>query len=364
MARGTLVVKSVACRPAWKRTSNRFTYLFSRGVELSGWKVREFGWSWTGLFAPKVILLHWPDEMFTARTMFQRAKVLVKLAGLRAAKAVRGAKIVWMVHETQPHDARRTARGSTRAFLSLLDGAIFLSEASRRVSLYDMPELARIPHLVTRHGHYRDDLIFKTTERSSPGKRLELLYFGQIRPYKNLEALIRAAATISPEAFRITVLGWSKDATFTDKLKALATEAPAVRLDIRDSFVLQEDLEHAIANCDAVVLPYRKILNSGAALLALSCNRPVLAPRLGSLPELQTEIGEQWVHLYDGEIHGDAIQLFSQQLRKPAQGAAPLSLYDWPEIGHAVGKFFDELSLRRARRPRPELQAERGATWR
>jgi hypothetical protein len=90
----------------------------------------------------------------------------------------------------------------------------------------------------------------------------------------------------------------------------------------------------------------------------------VLAPRLGSLPELQTEIGEQWVHLYDGEIHGDAIQLFSQQLRQPAEGAAPLSLYEWPEIGQAVGEFFDKLSLQRTRASRPELQAEREATWR
>ena len=124
-------VKVVSCRPAWITTSNRFTTLFSEAVQSSGWKVREFSWRPSGVFAPKIILLHWPDELFTASDAFSHAKALVKLAMLKAAKHVCGVRLVWLVHETHPHDVGRRARWSTKAFLRALDGAIYLSHASK-----------------------------------------------------------------------------------------------------------------------------------------------------------------------------------------------------------------------------------------
>jgi len=41
--------------------------------------------------------------------------------------------------------------------------------------------------------------------------------------------------------------------------------------------------------CDIVVLPYLNILTSGAAVLALSFGRPVIAPDKGCIPELLNE---------------------------------------------------------------------------
>ena len=58
---------------------------------------------------------------------------------------------------------------------------------------------------------------------------------------------------------------------------------------------------------DAVVLPYRNILNSGVALHSLARNKPILAPRTGSLPELQQTVGGDWVHLFDGDISAEGL---------------------------------------------------------
>lgn len=357
-------MKVVSCRPAWMRTSNRFTTLFSQAVQQAGWDVREFGWTWSGLFAPKVILLHWPDELFTAEHWFQHAKALIKLVLLRAAKVISRSKLVWMVHETRPHDVGRKAKWSTRAFLSSLDGAIYLSRASRTVSIGDIPELGRIPSLVTRHGHYREDLEIAPHPRREPGRRLELVYFGQIRAYKNLDGLIRAARDFSPDDLRVKIIGWSKDPDFTRQLEQLAADSPAVALDIRDQLVPQIDLERAIAESDGVVLPYRNILNSGAALLALSCNRPVLAPRLGSLPELQEEIGADWVRLYDGDISSETLRSFCASLRASRRDTADLSLYEWDAIGDSIAQFLDQLTIAKPAKRRDEIKREVESTWR
>jgi glycosyltransferase involved in cell wall biosynthesis len=355
-------VKIVSVRPAWIKTSNRFTHLFSQAVQNSGWEVREFSWSSAGLLAPKVILLHWPDELFTAASVGDNAKILAKLALLNAAKRLRGGRLVWLVHETRPHDVGRSAHWGTRAFLKTLDGAIYLSQASRLVSEIDLPGLKRVPALVTRHGHYRLDMERPPRPRHAPASPLNLLYFGQVRPYKNLDGLIRAAHGLSPDQMRVRILGWSKDAAFTRSLIDLAEGAASVTLDIRDQLVPQDDLEAALDDSDGVVLPYRNILNSGAALFALSRNRPVLAPRLGTLPELQQEIGRDWVDLYDGDIETCSLLAFANRLGQSRSTIADLSRYEWDDIGAEIGDFLDQLTRQPRRAPIEPLPANRNAS--
>ncbi|HEY7799677.1 MAG TPA: glycosyltransferase [Hyphomonadaceae bacterium] len=351
-------VKVVSCRPAWIRTSNRFTTLFSQAVQQAGWEVREFAWRPSAVFGSKVILLHWPDELFASKGVVANVKAAFKLATFRLAKHICGAKLVWVVHETAPHDRGRKAPWVTNAFLRSLDGAIFLSQASKVASEADLPALKNIPALITRHGHYRIDMEKPPQPRRRPGKALNLIYFGQIRPYKNLNGLIAAARRFQPGDVQVKIMGWSKDPHFTRTLQEEAKSAPAVTLDIRDELVPQPELEAALDDSDGVVLPYRNILNSGAALFALSRNRPVLAPRLGTLPELQDEIGQDWVDLYDGDIGGEDLNEFATRLRRSNADTADLSRYEWGPIGESIGGFFDELSTKagkaRARQHQPE----------
>ncbi|MEP7210526.1 MAG: glycosyltransferase [Alphaproteobacteria bacterium] len=270
---------------------------------------------------------------------------------LRAAKRLRGVRLVWLVHETRPHDIGRSPHWGTQAFLNELDGAIYLSQASKLVSEADLPELKRVPALVTRHGHYRFDMEQPPRPRHALGDAPNLVYFGQVRPYKNLDGLIRAAHGFSPDRLRVKIMGWSKDPAFTQSLVDLAATAPAVTLDIRNTLVPQGELEATLDESDGVVLPYRNILNSGAALFALSRNRPVLAPRLGTLPELQQEIGRDWVDLYDGHIEAKDLQTFANRLNQSQAHVADLSRYEWEDIGAEIGAFLDELT----RQPRRSL---------
>jgi beta-1,4-mannosyltransferase len=355
-------VKVVSCRPAWIKTSNRFTNLFSQAVQDAGWKVREFTWRPSAVFGPKVILLHWPDELFTANSAVANAKAAFKLATFQAAKHICGVRLVWVVHETKPHDRGRKAHWVTQAFLKSLDGAIFLSKASKVAAEADLPELKSIPALITRHGHYRIDMESPPQPRHSPGKALNLIYFGQIRPYKNLDGLIRAAQQFQPGDVQVRIIGWSKDPDFTRSLQEQAATAPAVKLDIRDELVPQTELETALDESDGVVLPYRNILNSGAALFALSRNRPVLAPRLGTLPELQAEIGPDWVDLYDGDIADDDLHEFAGRLRRSDADIADLSRYEWGPIGESIGDFFDQLSRQPRKADAGQFQSE--SMWR
>ena len=77
---------------------------------------------------------------------------------------------------------------------------------------------------------------------------------------------------------------------------------------------------------DLVVLPYRDILNSGSAVLALSFDRPVLVPRRGSLGDLQNHVGRQWVRTYEGDIGAAELEAASRPGPRQHNTRAPAPL--------------------------------------
>src|SRR5690606_17669800 len=76
------------------------------------------------------------------------------------------------------------------------------------------------------------------------------------------------------------------------------------RIRLQFDFIADEHVQRYFRAADLVVLPYREILNSGTALLALSFDRPVLLPRAGAGDELSRRVGSAWVRTYDDELSG------------------------------------------------------------
>ncbi len=78
--------------------------------------------------------------------------------------------------------------------------------------------------------------------------------------------------------------------------------APDARIAHHLEHVPDDDLAAEVAHAQLVVLPYREMHNSGAVLLALSLDRPVLVPRNEVTDALAAEVGPWWVQRYDGEL--------------------------------------------------------------
>src|SRR5439155_7733548 len=96
---------------------------------------------------------------------------------------------------------------------------------------------------------------------------------------------------------------------------------------------------------DLVVQPYREILNSGTALLALSFDRPVLVPRHGAGVDLATEFGLPWVTTYEGELDPDTLRralAAASALPERTDGSHVRSI-DAAEIGKKMVRAYREL---------------------
>lgn len=335
----------IAIRPA-RAPLNRFVDLFAASIEHQGFTVRELRWRLSFLRRARAVIIHWPTEFTAFDSAGSVLAARVKLLMMKAASRLFGTSFIWVAHNRAPHDTTPRHRSITRAFMGALSGVIYLSAESRTLVEAHIPEVRGKPALVTAHGHYRDSAATPASAPPLVGEPARLAFVGLIRPYKNLEVLARAIAEAADTAC-VTIAGMKFSPAVAEVLERVAASSPAVRLDLRDGAFSDAEFEAVVDASDAVVLPYREILNSGAALLALSRNRPVIAPRIGSMPDLQRSVGKDWVYLYDGAFDSGVVRDAVRWLRDTSRGPeAPLGSFDWEIIGAAIADFVTRLHRR------------------
>ena len=319
---------------------NRYVDQFSEAISRQGYITREFRWRPRVLWESDVIILHWPDEFFTTESKWRAFKSSLKLGLVWLLKVVRRTRLVWVAHNATPHEPKQSVPWLTRRFFQSVDGIIFLSAYSRQLIGELYPESRARRSLVTVLGHYRDTAVTPLSPSPIPSGSVKLVYVGVVRPYKNLEVLVEAAA--QAPGLELLVCGMVMDKSTGEALRSLSGRARHIKLDLWDAPLEDAAFEGVVDSADAVVLPYRNILNSGSVLFALSRNRPVLAPNIGSLPELREQVGRDWVYLYDGEFNQGVLTDFLAWMRETKRGeAAPLDSFAWSRIGQDLGQFIE-----------------------
>jgi beta-1,4-mannosyltransferase len=334
-------VLRVFARPG-RNGINPFTGLIADAIERHGAQVHDVRLSrWNLPFSRSVLLLHWPDELYRNP---KNLKVLIVaymwLAHMTLAKLLAGLAVVWVAHNAVPHgDAPDEPPLRWKWFLRLLDGVIVLSQESRKEVLAAHPSLAAKHWLVTTHGHYLDRAI--TPPKLPPplaDRPVRLGALGSVRANKRFVDLARAVSESGDEV-ELAITGDPESQALVDELAAIAATCP--RIALRLGYLTDEAMEKATDAADLVVLPYAGIVNSGVLLYALSRYRPVVAPRMGSIPEVAQQIGADWVYLFDGPFGGQVLADAIRWLRETRRPAPPdLSAQDWDTIGKDVSEFL------------------------
>lgn len=330
-------------RPAY-RSPNPYAGMLAAALEAQGIEVKEMATrTLRHPFTANQIVYHWPDEFFYTSGRKGTARTLVRLGLIWAGKLFRRQKIVWVVHNLLPHD--RTGRSfhlARRGFFAAVDGVILLSDASRRLMLERYPLLAGRPCLVIPHGHYKNCVGPSLCAAWKTGEPVRLAFVGQVRRYKLPDRLAAIISNMSGDEVRLRIAGLCQDSALRRELAALSADADNVAVEFGQ--MSDEGLARHVDDAHGIVLPYRDILNSGSALFALSRARPVLAPRLGSLTELQEQVGADWLQLYDGALTEETVRAFVDRLRAgPREGEPDLSAHDWTAIGPRAAAFLRTL---------------------
>jgi glycosyltransferase involved in cell wall biosynthesis len=147
------------------------------------------------------------------------------------------------------------------------------------------------------HGNWIDR--YKPTEsRPTARQNLELpndvfiyLFFGYCKPYKNLEGLVEAFRKIAKADDMLLIAGHFSDQAYQAKILDLVAGDRRIRID--HGYISDDCVSNYLVACDALCIPYRQVLTSGSAMLALSYGRPVLSINSGFLRDtIRRECGE------------------------------------------------------------------------
>jgi len=114
-----------------------------------------------------------------------------------------------------------------------------------------------------------------------------VLFFGQIDEYKGVETLIDAAASSVKEDPSILLIVAGKPKRRSDYVPRLQEQAakkiPRNNVLLRFQFIPLDEVETYFAAADCIVLPYKRIYQSGVIFLAYRFGLPIIATDVGSL---------------------------------------------------------------------------------
>jgi beta-1,4-mannosyltransferase len=313
-------------------------------------RIEYFGWRRALAGRYDVLHLHWPEALLRSPsriTSLARTAAATLLLGVLRARRI---AVVRTLHNPRPHEQpppldRVVLRGLDRTTTRWIRLNRFTVE----------PDPARTSTIL--HGHYRD-WFGPPGGPPVPGR---LLYFGLLRPYKGVESLLRAFAELRDRSVSLHIVGSPATRELRDSI--LAAACADTRVTTRLEYVDDPTLRDEIAAAELVVLPYRELHNSGAALLALSLDRPVLLPASEVTSALAEEVGPGWVHLYPGELTGNVLAAAAAATAAAGRSgdAAPagrpdLSRREWAEAGAAHRAVYlagvQDVGRRRQRRRR------------
>jgi glycosyltransferase involved in cell wall biosynthesis len=326
--------------PSPRPTSvNPYTILLAEHIRREGLRVLYFEWTAALFGRYDVFHVHWPEILVGGRTPLRRLvrQMLTVLILLRLTVTRRG--LVRTLHNLE------LPEGLSRSQLLVLRLVDRRTDAFIRLNEFT-PVAKEAPFWTIPHPDYRD--WFTGFERSEPVEG-QVGFVGRIRRYKGVESLIGAVSMIPRElALTARIAGYPSTSALAKSIAELAFDDERISLEF--GFVSDATLVDLITSSELVVLPYRLMHNSGAALVALSLDRPVLVPRNPVTIALALEVGEGWVHTYDGQLEAEDIMTAIAALRNTHRDLHPaLGRRSWTRATRSHVEVYAR-ALRLARR--------------
>ena len=307
-----------------------------------------------------ILHLDWPHDWYSGKNAVTRfLKRTMYLRGLsRKTRSIGNTKLVWTAHNLVAHDSGDAGdeHRMIQALIDQCDGVMVMSEASRELlqQSYQLPNRTKVETVY--HGHYID-CYPNDMSRIEARKHLDVpdgdqvfLSVGSIRPYKGHLKLIRDFGEVAKPNQRLIIAGGSSNNDYLEMIQSEADKqvaATGCKIDTHLGIVPDQELQIFFNAADICVLPFEHVLNSGSLLMAMSFGIPVLAPSVGSIPEVAIP---DFSHLYEpttGEgLRNGLVEIsklqFSQADRQQHLDTTR-EKYSWTRAGIQLATWYQKL---------------------
>ena len=350
---------------------NPYISLVYSQFEQAGIEVKPFRPMQLGRQTADVFHAHWPEAILWGR-LAHTLPLLAKVAADHVIKAMdevrdNGGRVAWTVHNLVPHAVHPTHQaiwdGFFPAFRQRVDLMIGMTERSLDLACDAYPDLASRSRVVIPHPHFRTAYPpppKMTTAREKlglPEDSFVVGMLGSVRASKGVPQAISAFCdaqivnTMLDTMEMLLVAGDCVSESESRKIEQAIGDNTGVIY--RKAPLSPADLVESFAAVDAILINQQTTLNSGTLLLALSMNRPVIAPAGGSIGELAKEFGRKWIFTFSGELTAQKLRNFMDQIKRtPHPRIAPLEKLDPAKVSRTtIAALSGARALRRPQEP-------------
>jgi glycosyltransferase involved in cell wall biosynthesis len=215
---------------------------------------------------PGLVVFHW-------WTVFWAPCFIIMIGFLRR----RGFRVALICHNLVDHEASGLKAAISRRVIGMADAYLVHSSDHADILRREWPHKAIELHSIPIYGHY-------PPARGTLAKRgrIELLFFGFIRPYKGLDVLLGALKLLGDKDVYLTVIGeyWGNPKALVEQ----HADHPHVELHLR--YMSDAEAAEYFERADFVVLPYREATPSAVASVAFHYDTPIIASRVAGLMDV------------------------------------------------------------------------------
>lgn len=264
---------------------------------------------------------------------------------------IHGMKTIVIVHDVESFISVTNSIRLKRVCEKLADVLVvhnnYVSEElSKRIS----KEAAERIHVIP-HGDFLN-LASGSLSKEQARKKLGLnpekkigLFFGMIKETKGLDTLLHAWKNVAPDVSLI-IAGRLRNISFRKYQEIIDLEPASQNIHLMLRQIKNEERNLLFRAADLVVLPYRRIYQSGVLLLSMSYGVPVIVTRLKAFEEvLRHEHNALFVDVEDPDQLSEAISalLNDTELQERLSSNALKTIHtnhNWTDIAMKFSKFI------------------------
>lgn len=238
---------------------------------------------------------HWiHGKTQAAKTQAEADEAVVYWENLLQRIKENGHKIVWTVHNVLPHETAWIEQDK-KIHQMMADAAdalhVMASDSAKLTEQHytlDESKMFVVPH-PTYEGAQPDEITRAEarTQLLIAEEEFVFLSFGAIMEYKGYDRLMAAYEQLrgkTEKKTRLIIAGLPSDKELVEKIEAWGEGKPDVILDMTP--VPHDKLQVYFRSADIAVCPYRRTMNSGAAMMAITFGLPVIGPNAGGFADL------------------------------------------------------------------------------
>lgn len=258
-------------------------------------------------------------------------------------------KVVSLVHNAIPHERTLIDKPLAKYFFNKCDAFIVMSEPVRKdlISLRKNAKILLQPHPIYDHYAERIERSDACARLGIKSDRKNLLFFGLIRDYKGLDALIESMDMLD-NSYQLIIAGESYG-SFDRYTQLINKSFRKDNIVVLEQYIPDEMVSLLFSASDVLVLPYRSATQSGVVGIAYQLELPMIATNVGALGSTIEESRTGLVvpsatpqYLSEGikEFFADKeqINIYTENTRKEK------SRLSWANFGKSIERFLNEVS--------------------